>query len=387
MKKGLSLMAVISRFAVGLVFSFSGFVKAVDPLGTAYKIEEYINVFGFFDLLQYLPWLPVVLSMVLCSLELLIGLMLIVNLQHKTVAWTVSVMMLFFTVLTLVDAITNKVTDCGCFGEAIKLTNWQTFFKNIILDFFVVFIFLTRNHSKKHFSKIKSISLTALLFCVILIFSGLNYRYEPMIDFRPWKEGSRMVPAEQAPPLSYALYRHNETNEQKEFSMQDLMTAYQEDPNFASNWTWVDTRVLNETTIAADGFSMTPIDENKDVSLDFLYQEGYIFFVTAYDLSNLNEKAMRKIFIFAKQAQKQNHAVALLTASPAEECVKLLQRYPSSTIPMYYSDNKAIKTMMRSNPGLLLMRNGVVLKKWSAHCIPDFEEVDFDALFQKYQDR
>lgn len=387
MKKGISGMAVVSRFIVGLVFSFSGFVKAVDPLGTAYKIEEYINVFGFFDLLQYLPWLPTVLSMVLCSLELLIGLMLIFNLQRKTVSWLVSVMMVFFTVLTLVDALTNKVTDCGCFGEAIKLTNWQTFFKNILLDVFVVFIFITRNHSKKHLSEIKSISITTLLFCAILIFTGLNYRYEPLIDFRPWKEGARMVPIEQAPPISYALYQHNTTKEQKEFSMQDLMVAYQEDPDFANNWTWLDTRVINETTIAADGFSMTPIDEDKDVSLEFLYQEGYIFFVTAYDLSSLNEKAMTKIFTFAKQAQKQGHAIALLTASPVEECIQLLQRHPTATIPMYYSDDKAIKTMMRSNPGLLLMKNGVVLKKWSAHRIPDFNEVDLDALFQKYQDR
>lgn len=380
-------MAVISRFIVGFVFVFSGFVKSVDPLGTAYKFEEYINVFGFMDLLQWSPRLPVALSILLCSVELWLGLMLVLNLQRKTATWLVTIMMLFFTVLTFTDALTNKVTDCGCFGDAIKLTNWQTFLKNVVLDFFVVFLFLARNHPKEWLSGIKSVGFALLLFLLAILFAFLNYHYEPMIDFRPWKEGARMVPKEQIPPISYALYKNNNTGETKEYSMEDLMETYKHDSNFASQWTWVSTRVLNETMIAADGFSMTPMDEEKDVSTDYLYQEQYLFFVTACNLNDLNENGMEKILKFSQQAMEQGHEFAILTASAETACANFLQNHPDNVIPIYYSDDKAIKTMMRSNPGLMVMKNGVVLKKWSARCIPEFNEVNLEALYNKYKDR
>src|SRR5574344_1751370 len=152
--KNLNRLAAFCRILVGCVFIFSGFVKSVDPYGTAFKMNEYLSVWGFNSLLSALPWLTIVGAVFMCSLEFVIGLCMVGFVYKKQVNWIISLMMLFFTALTLVDALTNKVSDCGCFGDAIKLTNWQTFGKNIVLDVPMIVIFLCRKwQHKPHFER------------------------------------------------------------------------------------------------------------------------------------------------------------------------------------------------------------------------------------------
>lgn len=369
------------RIIVGLVFVFSGFVKSVDPYGTAYKITEYIGVFGFGSLLQAMPWLPIVISVTLCSLEFVVGLMLISGYFKKPSNWLVGLMMVFFTILTFIDALTNKVTDCGCFGDAVKLTNWQTFWKNIILDVLLVLSFMW--DKLKYSSKANRTYGRFYLILVgflVLTFTIFNAVYEPMIDFRPWKEGNRMVPMpeEQKPPVSYATYRNNSTNQEREFGMEELMQAYKEDPNFATNWTFLNSRVINSNTIAADGFSMVEVVEQKDFAFEFLSYQGISFMITIVDLDVPSQKTMRKISNFLRQAAEKGCQTAIITASPVVKWAEFTNKHNIKDILIYSADDKAILTIMRSNPGIVMIKNGQVAKKYSWRCLPLFENLKID---------
>ena len=253
------ILNYIFRFIFGGVFIFSGFVKAVDPMGTAFKTEEYMNVFGFEGLLSLLPSLPLILAVILCCAEFMIGVSVLLHIYNKVNRWVAAVFMLFFTVVTLIDALTNNVSDCGCFGDAVKLSNWQTFIKNIILDVLLVGIFITDNKLPQQFKKPSNYITLAVFAVLITVFSIRNILYEPCIDFRPWKTGNKMAPtpSEQGPVVSYALYKNNSTQEQREFSMDELMKEYQSDTNFQMHWTFVQYRFINPNTVNAVGLSIT----------------------------------------------------------------------------------------------------------------------------------
>jgi uncharacterized membrane protein YphA (DoxX/SURF4 family) len=201
-----------SRILVGIIFIFSGFVKGIDPLGFTYRLEDYFQVFG-------IPWaipFALFLTIFLCTLEFTIGISLFFNLWIKASAWALLGMMVFFTCLTFFDMTYNLVPDCGCFGDAIKLTNTQTFLKNIVMMIFVIPVFTGR----KKF-KVWAPSMAQKLFILFfaLVFAGLSiydYRHLPIIDFMGWRVGNKInVPA--TPLKFYVTYKNKLTGEQKEY--------------------------------------------------------------------------------------------------------------------------------------------------------------------------
>ena len=229
---------VIARWFVGLVFLFSSFTKGVDPMGTAFKVQEYMTAWSIGGLT--FEWaLPManLLSVTLICAEFLVGILLIFNAYRRLSAWLLVLMMLFFTVTTFIDALTNKVTDCGCFGDAVKLTNWQTFWKNIVLDVPTLWIFLTRNlRRKRRFERDGVVFITAV--AAMLVFEIYNIKHEPVIDFRPWKIGNRMMDTDTNEGVkSYVTYRNMESGETEEFESSQLM-ARMEDPEWAEKWEW-----------------------------------------------------------------------------------------------------------------------------------------------------
>lgn len=374
-------LARIFRIIVGLVFIFSGFVKSVDPYGSAYKITEYMGVFGFNGLIESMPWLPIFVSIILCSLEFIVGVLLVSGFFKKSVNWIVCLMMLFFTVLTFIDALTNKVSDCGCFGDAVKLTNWETFFKNIIIDIllFVAILFDKLNPvSKKNLFYGRLFG--SIVIVLVLCFTIYNAIYEPLIDFRPWKEGNRIVAKkeDQKSPVSYATYKNNLTGKEREFGMDELMKEYQIDTAFASHWTFVNSRVINTNTVAADGFSMIGVFDNKDKTFDILSYEGITFIFAIVDLNSSSKKAIEKVVKFEKEASSFGCQTALVTATQIKKWAEFTEKNNWKDVLMYSTDDKAIKTMVRSNPGVVMMRNGVVVKKWSWRCLPDFSELGIE---------
>lgn len=373
----MKVINLLARAVFGAVFIFSGFVKAVDPWGTAYKIEEYLSAFSMSGLVEAMSWLPITASIVLCCLEFMTGVLMFFGFYRKTGRLVSAVFMAFFTILTFVDALTNRVSDCGCFGDAVTLTNWQTFWKNIVLDVILVVIFLCERKADFAKSKVNAHLLTSIFSVFILSFAIYNSVYEPVIDFRPWKIGNRMIAVgdDATPPESFATYKNNKSGKEREFNTEDLMAEYQQNPNFASEWTFVDSRVVNTNTIAADGFSLQAIGFDEDETIDILSDTSSdLYMITAFDLTKTSDKGMKVIIPFANKAIGSGARVIFVTASSLENCATFIEKYHLTNITFYNADDKAIKTILRSNPGVIKITNGKVADKWSWRNLPDKEE-------------
>ncbi len=371
-------ISVLFRLLFGAVFIFSGFVKAVDPWGTAYKIEDYLSAFSMSGLAEALPWLPIAAAVILCSMEFMLGVLMFFGFYRKPIRWAALVFMVFFTVLTLIDALTNRVSDCGCFGDAVKLTNWQTFWKNIVLDVLLAGIFLCDRKVSFAPSKVNSKVLTTVFSVLILGFAIYSSVYEPVIDFRPWKIGNKMIAVgdEVTPPLSFATYRNNTTKDVREFATEDLMVEYQKDPDFASKWTFVDSRVENTNTVMAEGFSLQALglDEDEKTADIMSDTSSDLYMITAYDLTKSKDKGVRRALAFANKALESGARAIIVTASSEANRATFIEKYKATNILFYSADDKAIKTILRSNPGIIKIRMGRVADKWSWRSLPNPEE-------------
>lgn len=367
------LLSTILRVIFGTVFMFSGFVKAVDPWGTAYKIEEYLSAFSMGWLSENISFLPITVSVILCCAEFMLGVLMFFGFFRKLIKPTAVVFMVFFTVLTFIDALTNRVSDCGCFGDAVKLTNWETFWKNIVLDALLAGIYLCERKISFANSRVNSKLLTVFFSLMILLFAIYNSVYEPVIDFRAWKIGNQMVAIgeDKTPPASFATYKNNATGEVKEFETEDLMEAYQKNPNFASEWTFVDSRVENTNTVAADGFSLQALGFDEDETMDILSDtSSVLYMISSYDLRKASDKGVKRVLEFANKAAETGARVIFVTASSVVNCASFMEKYKTKNIVFYSTDDKAIKTMLRSNPGLVKISKGKVEDKWSWRSLP-----------------
>ena len=354
---------VIARIVVGLVFLFSSFVKGVDPLGTSYKITEYLTTWTFLGM--SFDWLvPMATFMAMCLIvaEFLVGVLMLTGAFRKFGAWLLLLMMAFFTFTTLFDAITNEVTDCGCFGDAIKLTNWQTFWKNIALDVPTVWIFMTRNlRYRRRFERDMLISLFAVV--AMVIFGLFNVYNEPCIDFRAWKVGNQMVDLDESLQVkSYVTYRNKTTGETEEFLSEELVRKM-EDPTWEENWEWESSRVVDPHEIKADGFSMLDVEMN-DYAKDLIGSTDYLLIATAHHLDKVNEQGVETLHWMVDFAKENNLQMVMLVSSLPEEMDAFRDANGLDDIDFYFADATAIETMMRSNPGFVLLKEGKVLGKW-----------------------
>ena len=353
---------VVCRWVVGLVFLFSSFVKGVDPMGTTFKVQEYMTAWSIGGLtFEWALPLADFLSVALICAEFLVGVLLITNAYRRLSAWLLVLMMLFFTVTTLVDAITNKVTDCGCFGDAVKLTNWQTFWKNIALDVPTVFIFLTRNlRRKRRFERDGLILIFAV--AAMLVFEIYNIKHEPVIDFRPWKIGNQMMDLESTEGMkSYVTYRNTKTGESEEFESAQLMDKLS-DSEWAAEWEWESSRVVDPREIAAPGFSMLDL-EGEDRAIDLLPAEDGMLIVTVHHIDKVNDKGLREVKRAVALAEDNGIKIVMLTAALPEEVQAWMADNDISGLDYLFADATAIETMMRGNPGFMYVKNATVVDK------------------------
>lgn len=352
---------VIARWFVGLVFLYSSFVKGVDPMGTMFKVQEYMTAWSIGNIT--FDWaLPMagVLSVALICAEFIIGILLIFNAYRRLAAWGLAAMMLFFTVTTLVDALTNKVTDCGCFGDAIKLTNWQTFWKNIVLDVPTVWIVLTCNlRRKRRFERDAIVLIVAL--AAMLVFAMYNIKHEPVIDFRPWKIGNRMIEEREA--MNHMTMQNKETGETvtvdyrngewdsvpaeyKDFSRWEILTSTSDEP----------------FEIKADGFSMMDIEGN-DHALELLPAEDGLIIITVHHLEDMDEDGVMSVTRAKAMAEENGIQIVMLTSALPEEAQAWLYQNNISGLDYLFADATAIETMMRGNPGFMYVKDAVVVDK------------------------
>ncbi|WP_349290807.1 BT_3928 family protein [Anseongella ginsenosidimutans] len=230
------LLTWICRIPVGLLFIFSGLIKANDPMGFGFKLEEYFVVFG----IEWLSPLAVSLSILICSLEIVLGVAVLLGARIRLTAWGLLLLILFFTWLTFYSAWFNKVTDCGCFGDAIKLTPWQSFTKDLILLALILPIFLYRRRIQPVFSKTGS-NLALLLAAVLSLGFGLyTYFYLPVVDLLPYKVGNHLpslmtMPPDAEPDVFKVIYtlKNKKTGELREMDDKEyLSTKIWENPDW-----------------------------------------------------------------------------------------------------------------------------------------------------------
>lgn len=352
---------VVCRWVVGLVFLFSSFVKGVDPMGTSFKIQEYMTAWSIGSLtFEWALPLASLLSVVLICAEFLVGVMLIFNAYRRLAAWLLALMMLFFTVTTLIDALTNKVTDCGCFGDAVKLTNWQTFWKNVALDVPTVWIVLTRNlRRKRRFERDGVVFIAAAL--LMVIFCVYNIKHEPVIDFRPWKVGNRMIEEREA--MNHMVLRNVESGEERtvDYRNGDWASVPEEYKDFAV-WEIVSSTSDEPFEIKAPGFSMLDLG-GEDHAAELLPAEEGLLIATVHHLDKLSERGVEEIRRAMAVAEESGVNIVLLTSALPEEVQAWLAETGISGLDYLFADATAIETMMRGNPGFMFVKDAVVVDK------------------------
>jgi len=369
----MKIIATISRILVGLLFIFSGYVKAVDPLGSTYKFVDY-----FYDAFHLPALEPFAfpLAIIMSALELTIGLILVFNVLPKLAAWGALLLMLFFTPLTLFLAITDAVKDCGCFGDAIKLTNWQTFWKNIIILIPVLVVFVRRKHFENEVNKIIQFSFALFFVFISFGFERYNYNHLPVIDFMPYKVGTyipnSMIIPKNAPQDSFAVslvYKNIASGEQKEFSMEN----YPQD----TTWEWVETK----TTLIKEGYK-PPIHDftitnsgGFEITEDILNESEPVFLFVAYNLNKTKIEGFENVKEIWQYAKDKKYTFYTLTASSEDQIKDIVQQI-GYKMEFCNTDETTLKTIIRSNPGLVVLRKGKVVGKWHFNDIPTIEKLE-----------
>ena len=352
---------VICRWVVGLVFLFSSFVKGVDPLGTVYKVQEYMTAWSIGSLtFEWAVPLAGVLACALICAEFVVGVLLITNSYRRMTAWLLVLMMLFFTVTTFIDAVTNKVTDCGCFGDAVKLTNWQTFWKNVALDVPTVWIFLTWHLRRKKRFERDCIFLVAAV-AAMLVFCIYNINHEPVIDFRPWKIGNKMIVEREA--MNHMTFRHKTTGE--EVTVDYPNGGWDQVPEEYKDFEkW---EILNSTSdepfeLKADGFSMMDM-LMEDHAVELIQAEEGLVIVTIHTLDKMDAEGVKEVKLAQQLAAENDKQIVLLTAALPEEIQAWLYDNQIEGMDYLFADATAIKTMLRGNPGFMYVKDAVVVDK------------------------
>ncbi len=344
----------VCRLLVGALFIFSSFTKGVDPLGTKYKMLDYLAVYG----MTWLNDFALVLAMLMILAEFIVGICLITKIFPRLAVLGATLLMLFFTTTTLFDALYDLVPDCGCFGTAIKMSNWQTFYKNLVIDAVLIPLIL---NNKRLESKLKP-SIQFIIGCVYAVaflgFEIYNYRHLPVVDFMNWKVGKQLTTETAEESKIYLTYRNKATGEMKEY----LSPNYPwNDSVWMSQWEFVDQRVEGGGNFL--GFSALDEDGN-DVTENILTTENLLMF-TSHDLAKVTEKEWEKIREITETAEKHDFTVVWTVADEPEYVEQLRSKY-DFLYEVYYADELEIKPIVRSNPGLIWLDNGLVKDKWSA---------------------
>jgi len=417
----MNTLTIISRLIVGSLFIISGLIKANDPIGFSYKLKDYFapDVLN----LEFLIPLVLPLAVIICIVEIVLGFATLFGSKSKLVSWLLLLMIIFFTFLTFYSAYFEKVTDCGCFGDALKLTPWQSFYKDLVLLVFVGIIFKARNDIVINTSKqdllfiFISIVLIAIfslgviswsfpiLFATILfalIYLGKNTQkcsahsnkivfgltaiasvlfslhvlnHLPLRDFRPYAIG-KSIPEQMIIPEGAPIDEYKNIWFYKDLKGNVKQFSDEEKPWENKDLTFVE----RETILLSKGyeppihdFNISSID-GEDLTTHFLTDTNYVFIVIAYDIANENNQFVsKKVNELAEACDEHNVSFIGLTAS-GYDAIEEFRHEVQAMYNYYTTDEKTLQTILRSNPGLMILKNGVIKGKWHFSDIPNFDE-------------
>ncbi len=359
MKQIKTIIAAICRTLLGVVFVFSGVVKAIDPLGTVYKIEDYLKAFGgfFIDLLP----LAEVVAWGLILLEVLLGVCMLLNVRTQLTSWLSLLFYCVMTPLTLYIALTNPVSDCGCFGDAIVLTNWQTFWKNVVLIALAIVLVSLRRNTHQLWSCWMEIVLATLTIAAIVLFMVWTSNHLPIKDFRPYRIGNHLptlmeYPEDAEPDVYEYSFVYEKDGVEQTFTLENY-------PKGDSSWTFV----RSNSKLIKKGYEPPIHDfeiinaEGEDLTWDILESEEPVTLVVMYDLAKADKRQMAKV-----EALLDGEAMGyILTGSGTDEIIALGLEYPSLSECVCTCDPVTLKTIVRANPGVIVLQNGVVIDKYN----------------------
>lgn len=344
----------INRILVGLLFIFSSFMKGIDPLGTKYKMLDYFAVYG----LEWLNDLAFLMAIAMIAAEFIVGFCLTINVLPRLGVLGATLLMGFFTLTTFLDATFELVADCGCFGEAIKMSNWQTFYKNLVIDAVLIpLIFNNKMLKNKMFTIPTQWIISIIAVCVFGLFQLYNYYFLPSVDLLKWKIGTELNQSVGETKI-YLTYRNNKTGETKEY----LSPNYPwNDSVWMSEWSFVSQRSEGKDNYI--GFTATALD-GSDYTDDLISSPNVFLFVSPY-LNKVTDAEFANIIRLQEELDKTSAYYVWVTATD-EETISELQEKGSmrDDVEVLLGDDLELKTIVRSNPGLIWLDNGKVMGKW-----------------------
>lgn len=365
----------ICRFVLAVVFIFSGFVKAIDPFGSFYKIQDYLTAF---NLISWFPgYWPLLFAVLLAAVEFCAGIYLFLGIRRKISSTLAFLLMLVMTPLTLYLALADPVSDCGCFGDALVLTNWQTFGKNVVLLVAAVTVFRQWREITRFITlKMEWIfSMYTILFVFAL--SAYCLRNLPLLDFRPYKIGTNIKAGMEIPEgaklsVLETTFVMEKDGKRKEFTLDNY-------PD--STWTFVETRTIVKEKgyePPIHDFAMQSLTSGTDITDSVLTSRGYTFLLVAHRIEEADDSNIDLINEIYDYSVEHGYGFYALTSSP-EDAIALWCDRTGAEYPFCQMDDITLKTIIRSNPGLLLIKDGTILNKWSDSQLPD-EYVLTDSL-------
>jgi len=381
------LLCFLQNF-IGVFFIFSSFVKAVDPLGFSYKLDEYFDVFSdstkqiawFSSLMLWFKNITLFLATFMIVLEMALGWMLIFGIWMQLTMWLMLLLILFFTFLTGFSWYTGKITDCGCFGDAVHFTNAETFWKDVALTVLILILFFLRKKIKPVFPRTASNIIMVIGVAASIYLPVYCLNHLPIIDFRPYKIGNNIREEMSIPPggkatiyKSMLTYKNKTTGEVKDYPSDNFPWN---DSVWVANWEFVSTK--NELVQQGDKPKITDFhvwdDNNTDMTSAVLDDPNYHFWVVAYDMNCADKKSFAKLNELAKEADKNKIQFVGLTATPYEQ-LDPIRHDLNAAFPFYYADGTVLKTIVRANPGLVLLRGPIPVAMWHYNDFPTYEQI------------
>lgn len=369
-----SILVNICRLLLAITFIFSGFVKAIDPLGSQYKIGDYLTALGMAGKIP--EWVQLILSISLSGAEFTLGILLLLAIRRRLVSKLAFVLMLGMTLITLWLTISNPIQDCGCFGDAIHLTNSQTFIKNLVLLVASIVVMRLPLYQVRFISKTNQWIATYFTMIFIVIVSLLSLYHLPLFDFRPYYIGQNILKGMQIPKgAKQTKYKTTfictKNGVQKEFNENNY-------PYNDSTWVFVDTKqevIEKGYEPPIHDFSITDEKTGEDLTEQILNKDGYTFLLVSPMLEVAQDRNFGDIEGIYEYAKENGYAFYGLTAS-TDKGIKHWRDITGAEYPFYVTDGTTLKTMIRSNPGLLLLYKGTIINKWNHNDIPKVAELN-----------
>ncbi len=355
------------RILLGLVFIFSSVAKGIDPVGTSYRVEDYLLVYRWMPLVPY----AMEIAFLIIFSEFLIGIAFLFNTFIRTAAVAMLAILVFFLVVTFFDALYNMVPDCGCFGDALKLTNWQTFYKNIVLIVLnLLFMWKSWRWMNNRTKPVFQIGLLTLFGGLFLGFMFYNLDHLPVIDFRNWKVGRNMCVDTMQKARTYVTFENIKTGEKKEFLFPDYPWK---DSLWRANWKFISKRTIAPSVVKK--YNLVIEDSlGNDRTRAIIEYPGFQFLLISFNLHQANASGLKKAAVLWKFLKKRGISMVMLTATD-EKTTRRIENIYGMPVPAYLADETDLKSVIRSNPGLLLLDHGIILQKWHYHDFPDTLQV------------